>query len=184
LGRKNAAGITGGRKRSAFGGLVALRIVVGIAILGSKLPGGEGNPGKQLAGIFRTADGVTAILGRKAVVQNGYNDLGIPLQANDGELTQSNKQPTAVSGEHQFLIKLILNTAGDGQYTGFLAGTIAHIFDPGGQYHRIQNFHHGGGAICSPLREFRRESAVTAEKVGTAVFTAEYRPFGKHSQTI
>ena len=39
----------------------------------------ERNPGEHFTGIFRTANRVTALLGRNAVIQNRNNDLRIPL---------------------------------------------------------------------------------------------------------
>lgn len=84
-------------------GLFATAAVIGlasglaVAALGGELGGREGDAAEQLAGVFGAARGVTALLGRDAVVHNGYDELCVPFQPDDGELPQGHIEPSAVS---------------------------------------------------------------------------------------
>ena len=88
-------------------GVASAIIVPGIiAATGRKLSGREGNTGEHFAGVFRAAAGaVTAFLGGQTVVQYRNNKLGVPLQTDDGELTQSDEQPTIFTGQYQFVVE-------------------------------------------------------------------------------
>ena len=115
-------------------------VVLGITASGAELFGGEGNAAEELTGIFGTAGIVAAFLFGDAVVQYGHHQLGIPLQTDDGKLSQRHKQPPLVAGEHQFLIEHppdgCRNLADD-----FTAAAVADILDAGTENHGIQNFH-------------------------------------------
>lgn len=79
-------------------GMVAIAIAITIPIAaavrlvvtscGREFVSGEGNPGKQVAGSFRTAGIVTALLGGNRIIQHWNDQLGRPFQTDDGELTE------------------------------------------------------------------------------------------------
>ena len=156
-----------------------------IAVSGGELGGGEGDPGEHLAGIFGAATGVfTAFLGGNGVFHHRDHQLGIPLQADDGELTQSDKQTAAVAGEDQFFIKQAGDAVGD--LDGFLAGTVADFLDFGTEDHGVQYLHHGGGQVGEVTGHAVRlaQAGVAAVDMGVAFLTAEDGPFGEHSQAV
>ena len=76
-----------------------------VAAGGGELLGGEGDAAEQLAGILRAAGIVAAFLGGDGIVQHRDDQLGVPLQADDGELAQSDIQPPAVRGQHQLIVE-------------------------------------------------------------------------------
>ena len=111
-----------------------------VAAGGRELPGGEGDPGEHLAGIFRKTGIVTAFLGRDGIFQNRYNQLGIPFQTNDGKLAQGHIEPPMVAVRYQFLVEHLLDALGDLDHRLVMA--IVTFPDFGTQNHWVQNFHH------------------------------------------
>ena len=65
-----------------------LLAILSVAALGRKLGLRERNAAEHFAGIFGTAGVVAAFFGGNAVIQHRHHQLGIPLQAQDGELSQ------------------------------------------------------------------------------------------------
>ena len=111
----------------ACGLVAAIIFLLGIAASGSELLGGEGDAAEHLAGILGAAGGVGAVLGGQAVVQYRDDQLSRALQADDGELAQGHKHAPFVPGEHQLLVKLVLDKAGNGNCGAVGAGTVADL---------------------------------------------------------
>ena len=111
-----------------------------VAACGCKLPGGEGDPGEHLAGIFRKAWIVAAFLGGDGVIQNRYDQLGIPLQPDDGKLAQSHIEPAVIPTQSRRFVEHLLNEVRNLNHGAFLA--FVPFPDFGTQNHGIQNFHH------------------------------------------
>ena len=107
---------------------------------GRELPGGEGDPGEHLAGIFRKSGVVAAFLGGDGVFQNRHHQLGIPLQPNDGKLTQGHIEPPMVTVWYQFLVEHFLDALGDLNHRLVMA--IVTFPNFGTQDHWVQDFHH------------------------------------------
>jgi hypothetical protein len=80
-------------------------IISSIAGVGSKFSGGEWNFTEHFTGVLCAAGTFTAFLAGNAVLHNRHYQLGIPFQANNGELTQCDEKPTAISGQNQFFIE-------------------------------------------------------------------------------
>ena len=134
-----------GRGDRPFWGLrVAVAAIVFPAVVvaagGGKLPGGEGNPGENFAGFFRQTRIVAAFFGGQGVIQHRDDQLGIPLQTDDGKLTQSYIKPPVIPGELKRFVEHLLNEFGDLVDGGFV--TFLAVPDLGTQNHGIQHFHH------------------------------------------
>lgn len=149
--------------------------------------GREGNPAEHLAGILGAAapGSVAAFLGGDGVIQHGDHQLSVPLQSNDGELSQCDKQSPLSAGKHQFLIKGGADSLRDLGSDG-IAGAFAHVPDLGTQHHGIEHLYHGGGAVGgtqgTPVRTAKR--GIASENVGPAVLTAQNSPLVEHSQSV
>ena len=164
--------------------LVVIRLPVTSA--GSELCSRERNPREHLAGIFRATGGIAAFLGGNCIIQHRNDQLRIPLQADNGELSQSDVEAFALPCDHQFIIKHLADWAGQLQSTVVPALALAHIPHFGAEYHGIQGFHHGGGAVGIDAAGTIRtaQTGIGAVNVGLAVLTAEHRPLGKYGNTI
>ena len=76
----------------------------GGAVGGEKLAHGELDLPEQLAGVLLLAvTAAVAVLLRHTVVVGGDQDLGVPLQADDGELPQGNVQAVHIAAGDQLL---------------------------------------------------------------------------------
>ena len=77
----------------------AVIVAVAVAAPGGELLGGEGNTAEHFAGIFgAAAGGIAAFFGGDGIIQHRYDQLGIPLQADDGKLAQRHKQTAVFRG--------------------------------------------------------------------------------------
>ena len=133
--------ITPGNLLSVGCGIAGAVIFLLIAISGCKTVCRERNPGEHFAGVFPTAGVIAAFLGGNTVLCHGNNDLGIPFQPHNRELTKAHIQSAALSAEHQFLIKDLNDSLGNLHQMAFLA--VTDLFDLGRQHHRIKNFYRG-----------------------------------------
>ena len=111
----------------ACGLVAAIIFLLGIASSGSELLGGEGDTAEHFAGILGAAGGIGAVLGGQAVVQYRDDQLSRAFQPDDGELPQGDEEPPFVPGEHQFLVKLVLDKAWNGNRGAVGAGTVANL---------------------------------------------------------
>ena len=111
-----------------------------IAPRGGELLGGEGDPGEHFAGVFRGgAGGVAAFLGGHGVIENGDDELGVPLQPDDGELAQGHIEPPLGGIHHQFIVEKALDWPRDLDHATFLG--LAGLRHPGTQHHGVQHLH-------------------------------------------
>ena len=122
--------------------VAAVFMVLVVTARGGELAGGEGDPAEHLAGILRRgAGGVAALLGGQGVVKDGYDELGVPLQADDGELPQGHIQPPLGGAQHQILVKQPPDPLGDLDTAALLM--LTGLRHPGGKNHGIQYLHCG-----------------------------------------
>ena len=85
-----------------------------VATAGDELLFREGDATEDFAGIFSAAAwGVTAFLGGYAVIQNRNYQLGIPLQPDERELPQGDKQSALLVAQYQLLVKEFPDSLGD-----------------------------------------------------------------------
>lgn len=112
-----------------------------VAVVRGELLSREGDPAEHFAGILgAAAAGLAAFLHRNGVVQHRDHQLGVPLQPDNGELSQGDEQPPLAAGEHQLLVK----GGPDGlrNLNGHrFAGAVADLLDLGAQHHGIQNLY-------------------------------------------
>ena len=170
-------------------GLFATAAVIGlasglaVAALGGELGGREGDAAEQLAGVLGAARRVAALLGGDAVVHDGYDELCVPFQTDDGELPQGHIEPSAVSLQHQVLIehgfhpvRHLHRTVSPSALTGFP--------NPRAEHHGVQSLHHSRWAVGQVSGDgvCRAGAQVAAVDVGAAFFTAEDDPLGKDGQ--
>lgn len=106
-GRTGFIGATGGTAAGARD--VRRRGVV--ASPGEELLHGKRDAGKHFTRILCTAGIIAAFLGGDGVVKGGNQQLHIPLQADDGELSQCDIQPAALSGEDQFIVEQVTDSS-------------------------------------------------------------------------
>ena len=87
-----------------------------IAVRRSELIGREGDAAEHLAGIFSAAGIVTAFLAGNGIIQYRHHQLCIPLQPDDGELSECYKQLPVSAGKYQwgFIISIRLRSKGLG----------------------------------------------------------------------
>ena len=113
-----------------------------VAAGGGELLSGEGDPGEELAGILRTAaaGGIAAFLGGDGVIQHRHDQLGIPLQTDDGELAQCDEQTALIAGDHQVLVEHLPDVCRD--LHDLVAPAVADVADLGSKNHGIQHLHH------------------------------------------
>ena len=157
-----------------------------IAASGDELFFREGDAAEDFARVFgAAAGGVAAFLGGDAVIQHRNHQLGISLQADQGELPKSDEQATLFVAQHQFFVKILPNTLGN-LGCQFLTGAVADLPHLGAEYHGIQNLYHGGGAVGAGTAGSIRgtEPGIGGENVGAAVFTAQNRPLGEAGKTV
>ena len=176
---------TGRGRCSLFVAAAVVLLAPGLAVaaLGGELGGGEGNAAEQLAGVFSAARGVAALFGGDAVVHDGHNELCVPLQADDGELSQGHIEPPAVSLHGQVLVKHSLYPIR--QLQGAVpSAALAGLPDPGTQYHGIQRFYNRCGAVCQISCDGIGGAGpqITAVDVGAAFLAAEDDALGKDRQ--
>ena len=115
-------------------------MLVLIASRWRELLGGEGDPGEHFAGVFRSgAGGVAAFFGGYGVIQHRHDELGVPLQADDGELPQCHIEPPLGGVHHQVAFEEALDRTGDLDEAAFLR--LAGIRHPGAEDHGIQHLH-------------------------------------------
>ena len=126
-----------------LGGAGAAVILFAVAASGGELVGGEGDAAEHLAGVLGAAGGVAAFLCGDAVVHHRYNELGVPLQSDDGELPQRHKQPPAVILQSQILVK-----HGPDPIRYLHLGAVPHaavagLPHPGAEHHGIKHLFYG-----------------------------------------
>ena len=109
----------------------------------------EINAAEQFAGVFGTAGIVAALLIRDAVFQSGQTQLGIPFQADGGELTDADLQPFCLTGEYQFCIKAVKDTGGDITRRTFLPAAVAQFNNFRSQNHGVQRLYNSPGHILA-----------------------------------
>ena len=164
-------------------------VIVTAAIVtaaGGELPCGEGDPGEHLAGIFCTAGSVAAFFSGDGVVHHRHDQLGIPLQTDNGELTQGHIESAAFAGDDQIVIKHPGDGPGNVQRCIFLALAVADIPDPGAEDHGVKNFYDScwpvgvaaGRTVCF------MQAGIAAIDVGAAVLAAKHGPLGKYCQAV
>ena len=84
--------------------------------MGGEGIGREGDLVKEGAGVLGAAAGVgAALLGGDGVVEDRHDQLGRPLQTDDGELAQGHEEPLLVAAQHQIVPEHGLDIRGDGQ---------------------------------------------------------------------
>lgn len=92
---------------AAVFGLLIVQGAGGLAVVGGEeLAHGEADLAEQLAGVLLVAAAVTAavaVLLRHAVVVGGHEQLGVPLQTDDGELAQGDEQAVRVAAGDQLV---------------------------------------------------------------------------------
>lgn len=161
-------------------------VTVTVTACGCELCSGEGNTAEHFTGILCAAGSITAFLGGNCIIQYRNNELRIPFQTDDGKLSQRYEEPTAFSGNDQFIIKEFPDLGRNLDGGIILAGTVADFFDFGAENHGVQHFYYSGGAIgiaaCGAVR--CAKTGVTAEYMRSAVFATEDSPFGEYGQTI
>jgi hypothetical protein len=134
----------------------------------------EGNTAEDLAGVFSTTAGsVATFLGGDAVIQHGDYQLGIPLQTNEGELTQGNKKSALFVAQHQIFVEIFPDTLGN-LCCQLRTAAVTDFPHFGTENHRIQNLHHSGGAVGTGTAGAVRsaQTGVGGEDMGAAVLTA------------
>ena len=160
-------------------------VVRGVGIVGrEELVDGELDMAEHLAGVLVVA-AAGALLLRHAVVVHRHEELGIPLQTDDGELAQSDVDALAVAAEAQVAAEAGADAGGHvGQ--GAVAGmALAHVYQLHVENDGIHHLHHGGGKIGLAQALFIQtvHRQLGGEHLGAALAAEENDPLVKNAQT-
>ena len=86
--------------------LLVTAVAVVVTTGWSELRSREGDSAEQLTGIFRAAArGIAAFLGWNGIVQHGHDQLGIPLQPDNGKLSQRHMEPAVFRSQYQRFVE-------------------------------------------------------------------------------
>ena len=88
---------------------------------------GELDLAEELAGVLLAAGTAGALLLRHAVVVDGHEELGLPLQADDGELAQGDVDPLALAAEVQIAAEAGTDAGGDLGELAVAGAALAHV---------------------------------------------------------
>ena len=134
-----------------FGLLIVLRQGHGVGR--EKLAHREGNVAKQAAGIVGAAAG--ALLLRHTVVIHRHQQLGIPLQADNGELSQCDIDPAAVVSAAKLAVEALADKGRHFAQVAVAVPAAAVFHDPGVQndgINRLYGLHQVGMQSSSSLQ--------------------------------
>ena len=140
---------------------------------------------EQLAGVLLAAvAAAVAVLLRHAVVVGRHEQLGVPLQADDGKLAQGNKQAMHIAAGDQ-----LLREAGAHRGRNLAAVVVvmalAYLHQLHPQDDGIHRLHHGGGSSGSGQALDVTAAVLSGggEHLGAAFAAKEDHPLVKHRQT-
>ena len=109
---------------------------------GGEFLGRKGDSGEHFTGILPAAGIVTAFLAGNGIIQYRYHQLGIPLQSDDGELSQGHQQLPLASGKYQRIFIKLPDAVRYLHGNGIAAAGICFLHFRG-QNHGIQDLHCG-----------------------------------------
>lgn len=139
---------------------------------------------ENLAGVLiagRVAAG--ALLFRDAVVVDGGEQLGVPLQTDEGELPQGDIEPPVLAAEAQLTAEAGADAGrnlGDFAVTGT---TLTHIHQFDAQHNGVHRLHHRSGHVALTELLVRAVDAdLGGENLGGALTAKENDPLVKDAQ--
>ena len=106
----------------------------------------EGNVLEELAGVVAVVAAVGAggaALFGETVVVHGHQQLTVPLQADNGELTQGDEHPTAVLARRQVAAEALAYAGGNLAQVAVAAAAVTALHYLGAQDDGIYRLHHG-----------------------------------------
>lgn len=112
------------------------------AVGGEELVNGEADILEQLAGVLAGAAAAGAVLIGHAVVEHGDQQLGIPLQADDGELAQRDKGPAVLVAHGQLAAEALAYAGGDLAHVAVAAAVLAALHQLGVQDDGVNGLYH------------------------------------------
>ena len=159
---------------------VAATAAAGVHRVGrEELAHGEGDGAEELAGVLVGAavDAATAgaLLVGQAVIQHGNQQLAVPLQADDGELAQGDKDPTAVVAHGEIAVKALAHAGRKLADITVTAAAVAALQELGIQDHGVHSLHNGDGHVAL-LQELAVQAVHTdlgGENFGAALAAEE-----------
>lgn len=140
---------------------------------------------KQLAGVLLTAvaAAVTVLLGH-AVVVSGHEQLGIPLQSDNGELAQGDKQAVHIAAGDQLLGEAGAHSRGNLAAVVVMMA-LAYLHQLHSQDDGVHRLHHSGGSGGGG-QALDITAAVLpggGKHLGASFAAKEDHPLVKHGQT-
>ena len=123
-----------------------------------------------------------AVLGGDAVVVDGDEQLGIPLQADDRELAQGDKDPMLVAAGHQLVAEAGGHRRGDIQAAAVAGAALAHIHQLQTEDQGVHRLHHRGGQVGLGYALHLALAPVGGKALGAALAAEEHDPLTEHGQ--
>ena len=145
---------------------------------------GELDAAEHVAGVLFTIVVIAAaILGGDAVVVDGDQQLGVPLQTDDGELAQGDEQPVLIAAGHQLVAEAGGHRHGDIHAAAVAGAAFAHIHQLQAEDQRIDGLHHCGGQIGLGYTLDLTLVVLRGKALGAALAAEEHHPLAERSQT-
>ena len=172
--------------KAAAGAFVAVRCSGGYGVGREKLPYGEVDAAEDAAGIFAAGNAAGALLFRHTVVVHGDQQLGIPFQTDNGELTEGDVNSPVFTAAGKLAAKAAADEAGDLAQLAVPVTAAALVHQPGVQHQRFHCLHHGNRQIALAHElEIRFPGAgLGGEDLGAALAAKEDGPLIKDTQAL
>ena len=168
--------------------LLGALVVTGVvqAVGGKELIDGEADVLEQLAGILAGAAAAGAVLVGHAVVVHGDQQLGIPLQTDDGELAQRDEGAAVLVAHGQLAAEALAYAGGNLTHVAVAAAVLAALHQLGVQDDGINSLYNGGGqiALLQQLPVHAVYPHLGGENLGVALAAEEDDPLVKDAQAL
>ena len=103
---------------------------------------------EDLAGIVLAARTASAFLLRHTIIIGRHQKLGLPLQADNGELSQGDVDTLALSAEAQVAAKAGTDTGWNLSELAVTRAALAHVYQLHIEYDRIYRLYHCSGQVA------------------------------------
>ena len=145
----------------------------------------EGDVPEQSAGVLAAVAAGALLVGHTVVV-DGHQQLGVPLQPDDGELAQGHIDPSAVVPAGQLPAEAVAHEGGDFTQVAVAVPLAAAVHDAGVQHDGVHGLHHGDGRV-GPLHHLGIRLSgphLGGEDLGVPLAAEQDGPLVKDAQAL
>ena len=175
--------------------LLGAFIVAGIAqaVGREKLVDREFNVLEQIAGVFAAAAAAAsaaraavAVLIRHTVVEHRHQQLAVPLQTDDGKLTQGHKGPAVIVAHGQVAAEALADAGRNLADVAVTAPVLAALYQLCVQYDGVYRLHHCNGhiALLQQLAVQTVDTDLGGEDFRAALAAEENHALVKYAQSL